>query len=281
MKKLTIGMATYDDYDGVYFTIQNLRWQLLDIIDDIEFIVVDNNPSSKHGEAVSKLVTNWVKGKYIPVLNKQSTSIRTEIFRHATSKYVLCIDCHVLIDRKGIDALLEYYTQNPDTLNLIQGPMYYDDLRNVTTHFDPVWRDGMYGIWALDKSGFISGFPFEIPMCGLGIFSCRTDVWPGFSEHFIGFGGEEGYIHEKFRKNGGICICLPQLLWLHRFNRPNGVPYKLTWEDRIWNYFVGWLELTKNPNDIMIEDIYHHFSTRIDKIKLDSIKQKALTLYGY
>jgi hypothetical protein len=41
---------------------------------------------------------------------------------------------------------------------------------------------------------------------------------------------------------GGKAICLPQFKWMHRFGRPNGVPYKLALEDRVWNYFVGWLE---------------------------------------
>ena len=50
MKKLTIGMSTYDDYDGVFFTIQSLRmYHLHGMQNDIEFIVIDNNPESAHG----------------------------------------------------------------------------------------------------------------------------------------------------------------------------------------------------------------------------------------
>ena len=37
-KKLTIGMATYDDYDGVYFSIQAIRMYHPEILKDIEFI---------------------------------------------------------------------------------------------------------------------------------------------------------------------------------------------------------------------------------------------------
>ena len=58
-----------------------------------------------------------------------------------------------------------------------------------------------------------------------------------------GFGGEEGYIHEKFRQRGGRTLCLPFLRWMHRFNRPYGVPYSNTWEDRIRNYMIGSDEL--------------------------------------
>jgi len=38
-------------------------------------------------------------------------------------------------------------------------------------------------------------------------------------------------------------LCLPLLRWLHRFNRPFGVPYVNTWEDRVRNYFIGFDEL--------------------------------------
>jgi hypothetical protein len=40
MVALTIGMATYNDFDGVYFTIQALR--LYQDLADTELLVVDN-----------------------------------------------------------------------------------------------------------------------------------------------------------------------------------------------------------------------------------------------
>ena len=45
MKKLTIGIPVYDDYDGVFFTLQALRFAYR-LNDWIEFLVVDNNPDS-------------------------------------------------------------------------------------------------------------------------------------------------------------------------------------------------------------------------------------------
>src|SRR5262249_52441405 len=87
------------------------------------------------------------------------------------------------------------------------------------------------------------GKPFEIPMQGMGLFSCRRDAWPGFHPGFRGFGGEEGYIHEKFRSLGRRCLCLPWLRWVHRFQRPEGVPYSLRMVDRLINYLIGHREL--------------------------------------
>jgi hypothetical protein len=40
MPLLTIGLPTYDDFDGVYFTIQALR--MYQDLDDVELLVVDN-----------------------------------------------------------------------------------------------------------------------------------------------------------------------------------------------------------------------------------------------
>ena len=46
---LTVGMATYDDYDGVYFSVQALRMYNR-LGNDMEIIVVDNNPDSPSGK---------------------------------------------------------------------------------------------------------------------------------------------------------------------------------------------------------------------------------------
>jgi hypothetical protein len=57
MIKLTIGMATYDDFNGVYFTIQSLRsFFPITNTSEVEFIVVDNNPKSSHGKATQNFL---------------------------------------------------------------------------------------------------------------------------------------------------------------------------------------------------------------------------------
>ena len=47
---LTIGMPTYDDYHGIFFSVQALRMYHSEILDDIEILIVDNNPDSEHGK---------------------------------------------------------------------------------------------------------------------------------------------------------------------------------------------------------------------------------------
>ena len=51
--------------------------------------------------------------------------------------------------------------------------------------------------------------PFEIFAQGLGLFFTKKTAWLKFNEHARGFGGEECYVHEKYRQAGRKTICLP------------------------------------------------------------------------
>ena len=84
--------------------------------------------------------------------------------------------------------------------------------------------------------------PFEIPAQGMGLFACRRSAWLGFSPLFRGFGGEEVYIHRKYRQAGRKTWCLPFLRWHHRFGRPEGVKYNLNFYGSARNYVLGHLE---------------------------------------
>lgn len=274
LKKLTVGMVTYDDFDGVYFTIQAMRLYHPEVIDKIEFIIIDNNPDGPHAKAINSLV-GWNRNtiRYVPFSEYKSTSIRSKIFELANTEYVLCVDCHVLLVPGALAKLIDFFETKKDNGNLLQGPMLYDDLKGFATHFDLVWRAQMWGIWAQDERGNdINGEPFPIPAQGLGAFACRKDSWLGFNPRFRGFGGEEGYIHEKYRQAGKQAMCLPFFRWVHRFGRPNGIKYPLTLEHKLRNYFIGFLELGKD-----ITPIYEHFKEFVPVEKIDSILETAKT----
>lgn len=279
-KLLTIGMSTYDDYDGTYFTLQSLRMHHeICKSNDIEFIVLDNNPNGEHGSELNKLIMHWVRnGRYIEKNDICSSFNKYSIVEHANGKYILILDCHILLVPNAIDYLLNYYSNNPNCKDLVQGPLIYDDLMNYATEFDAKWSGDMYGVWHTNKEAYDKGEPFEIKMQGMGLCSFEKANWPGISPYFRGFGAEEGYIAEKFRRNGGRNICIPQLRWMHRFSRPNGVKYPLILEDRIWNYFVGWLEITKDPNHYMIVDTYNHFKSKIPEWSLNNLLEEAKKL---
>lgn len=261
-RKLTIGMPCYDDYEGVFFTIQSLRLHHPEVMSEVEFVIVDNNPSSCQGKAVENFA-KWVREpiKYVSfTASTGAANAKEEVFSNAQTPYVLCMDCHILVVPGAIQKLIEGFDGGWDDGNLLHGPMLYDDLSVGATHMDMVWRGGMQGIWAVYKEALEDGNPFEIPAHGMGLFACRKDAWKGFNPKFRGFGGEECYIHEKFRQGGKKAVCLPFLKWLHRFNRPNGIPYNVVWEDRIWNYLVGHEELGMNPQPVL-----DHFSEHLKK----------------
>lgn len=274
---LTIGMATYDDFNGVYFSIQSLRmFHSMCMTSAVEFIVIDNNPDSNQGQAVKKFIEGHVSNaRYIPYTKKKSTSVRNQIFTHAQGDITLSIDCHVMIEPGGLETLVEYFKDTTTHKNIVTGPLWTDNLQGVSTHFKPGWRGNMYGTWDTDPQYHLDK-PFEIPMNGCGLFACKTNHWPEFSHYFVGFGGEEWYIQEKFRKNGGKAICIPSLKWVHRFQRPDGVLYPNTYEDRVFNYYVGWLELYRDPTHEMILSITQHFSNVLTVQKLENIKEQAM-----
>ncbi|MEM8750559.1 MAG: glycosyltransferase [Pseudomonadota bacterium] len=242
--KLTVGMATYDDFDGVYFSVQALRLQNADLMKDVEILVLDNNPTGVCAAPLKNLENDCPSYRYVPYAGHSGTSIRDLIFDEAAGEFVLTMDCHVLLLPGVLEKLLAYIDDNPTTSNLLQGPLISDKLEPAGTHFKPEWGSGMYGAWGMNESAHDpSAAPFEIEMQGLGLFVCRKDAWPYFNPNFRGFGGEEGYIHEKFRQRGDKTLCLPFLRWLHRFPRPMGVPYKPNWHDRIRNYTLALREL--------------------------------------
>ncbi len=256
-KKLTIGMACYDEYDGVYFTVQAIRLYHSEVLKDIEILIIDNNPNGQCSESLISLSNSIKELHYIPFDDFTGTFVKDIIFREALSDYVLCVDSHVLIDPGSIKKLIDFLDANPKCYDFLHGPLVYDDLTSISTHFKPEWGGGMFGKWETDERGKDpKNEPFEIDMQGMGAFACRKDAWLGFNPKFKGFGGEEGYIHEKFRQAGRKTLLLPFLRWVHRFNRPAGIPYPNLWHDRIRNYYIGLTELgldTKPIADHFIE----------------------------
>ena len=243
--KLTIGMATYDDFDGVYFSIQAVRMYHPEVLSDSEILVIDNHPGSPSSELIQKLGQE-VPLRYVAFDELSGTTVKDVLLREARGKYVLCMDSHVLFPPGTLKRLLEYFDQHPDTPDLLQGPLLCDDFDKFSTHWHLKWFNGGVGMWVQDARGKnIDGEPFEIPAQGMGVFACRRAAWPGYNPRFEGFAAEELYIHEKFRRAGGNCLCLPFLRWAHRFGRPS-IPYRYTDVDRFRNLLIAHEELNWN-----------------------------------
>lgn len=270
-KFLTIGMSTFDDYDGCYFSIQAIRLYHPEILDDVEFLVIDNNPTGRPAQALKSLESWAPNYRYIPYCGSQGTAVRDLLFREASGDFVLCMDCHVLFPPGALAKLIQYFRENPSTKDLLQGPLISDSMEPMATHFDPKWSQGMYGCWGMDDRGKDpGGEPFEIGMHGAGVYACRRDAWPGFNPRLAGFGGEEGYIHEKIRRAGGRNLCLPFLRWMHRFERPMGIPYQPSWTDRVRNYMLIYDELGLDPKPVI-----DHFEELLGKEAAQSMIEAA------
>lgn len=250
-------MVVYDDWDGFYFSIQAIRMYHKEVLNDVEFVIINTNPSSPQGQEVAKFCkAGWVKEplRHFCDDNERGTATRSKIFDYAQTPYVLVIDSHVMIEAGGIKKLIDYF-DTVDDGDLIQAPLLYDHLEDGPSYFKPEWRAGMYGTWAMDERSK-GGEPFEIVGNGLGLFACRKDAWLGFHPKHQSFGGEEILINEKFKQRGKKTVCLPYCAWNHRFSRPSGIPYKATWESRVKNYFREFIELKKPTAEII-----DHFKT--------------------
>tara|TARA_Y100001938_G_C8076614_1_gene426494 strand:+ start:129 stop:1289 length:1161 start_codon:yes stop_codon:yes gene_type:complete len=315
---LTIGMAHHDDFNGVYFTIQDIIKELVfnnrqDLLKKIEFLVIENNPDSNHGKSVKSLEKKISSLRVVDFTDKKGTSAtRNKIIAEARTNFVLVLDCHVLLCPvvDTLDRLFTYMEYNSDSNDLFCGPLVHDNCTSISTHFKDTWGGGMWGQWAnawqcvcesfnfsiknvngkaafskldtgenidkcvycnrefpknvewkvinqlLNSEGYSligrnsSEKPFEVFAQGLGCFFTRKNAWLGFNEHAEGFGGEECYIHEKYRMNDRKVIYLPFLRWLHRFDRPDGVSYPLTLGNKVRNYVLEFLELNMDLSPI-------------------------------
>jgi len=267
--RLTIGMATYDDYDGVYFSIQAVHMYHQDVFGEIEFLVIDNHPGGPCSADLQAL-GHWLPNyRYIPNDKIRGTAIRDFVVREAQTEYVLTMDCHVFIVPGALKRLLDYLESHPDTSDLLQGPLVYDDLKTISTHFEPAWREGMFGAWATDERGTDpDAEPFDIPMQGMGLSACRRDAWPGYNHRLKGFGAEEGYVHQKFRNRGSRTLCLPFLRWMHRFARPMGGHYENVWEDRIRNYLISFEEVGLDTKSVI-----QHFNGHVGELAVERVRQ--------
>jgi glycosyltransferase involved in cell wall biosynthesis len=232
-------MAVYNDYDGVAFTVQDLRIRFPHLIDDI--VVVDNDPPT--GERVKRLCQD-ASVNYVPYAEKRgSAAAKQRAVEAAKNEWVLLIDSHVLlIDAMGIERIM----QHEDPENLYHGALSLDNLDRAYVEMEPVWRGLMWGIWgdAATIKKFDAWKSKEIWGHGMGLALFHKDFWPNFHPDMEGFGGEEGYIHEKYRKQGGKVISFPDMGWWHRFHNqsaPTRFPNLL--HERMRNYYIGFKDL--------------------------------------
>ena len=249
--KWTIGMPSYNNYAEVFFTVQSLR--MYHNLKDCEIVVVDNFGDDNLASFIKKNGGSTVRYERYTEVTGVSAA-KNCVFDVAKGENVLCIDSHILIKPGTLDVDIP----NDD---FYQGPLLSSIGDRYGCEWLPEWRSQMWGIWAPYRYELPSD-SWEIWAQGAGFFACKKDSWLGFNKKFRGFGGETGYIQEKYRKVGRKVWCNPKMIWQHLFNNERGkVPYPLNVKDRIKNYVYGFEELGLDTTEI-----YTHFRTTKEKV---------------
>lgn len=272
---LTIGMAAYNNPEQVWWTLQGLK--LYQDVEDCELLVVDNQGNEKIQDVC---IDTYVRYETFTRVNGTGPA-RNAIFDFASGDFVLVLDSHVLLWPDAIKKLKAWLDANPEEArNMIHGPIVLKRQQEdkalpmvdrAFTHYEDVWRAQMWGTWAPKEGIAIEDLPeeaFEIKMMGCGLFGCRKDSWLRFHKDCRGFGGVEGIIHAKYRHHGRRVLCLPFMLWVHRFgaHRPG---YPLQLRDRIRNFLLGFEEIGMDP-----EPIYRHYGEAKVRAIADEINQR-------
>jgi hypothetical protein len=217
---VTIGIPTHNDYHGLYFTVHSLRMH--HGLREAQFVIVDQQEPPRqpddplhHGRQAQRLAER-IGAKYDNFLARRGSGpAKNRVFELATGDIVLCVDTHVLFSLGAIAAAVEWLSQEDHKRDMVTGPCLNawgeSNASKPACQFAPIWSNGMFGKWASDPryTGPESD-PFPISMTGCGAFAMRKQFWPRFHPEFTGFGGEEGYIHERVRQCGGKVMCLPR-----------------------------------------------------------------------
>ncbi len=275
---LTIGMANHDDYSGVWFTIQAMRIYHADVMDEVEFLLLDNSPHTAHGEANQKYMrTLRNQGHYLPVSSRKSTSLRNMVVDAANTEYVMCVDSHVFLAEGSLKKLIRFLHMSKGCPDLFQGPLRAENGNIVGTHMNPAFRGRNFGTWGtmqdLDWND-PNLEPFLIPGHGMGLWVCRRDNWPHFHHAYRAFGGEEMIIHEKYRQAGMHCWCLPFLMWNHRFGHVGGANYPNTDPEKYRNFMIGFHE-----TGLPLSEVESYFSTLVADDRRQTIREEVAKIF--
>lgn len=279
MADLTIAIATLNDHEGLWWTLQILNDFHGDFLPRCQLVIVDQDPDSEHGRenanlAIRKLKrqigkgTLWESVKYQPFRAPRGIGpARNRLFAESDSPAVLVMDSHVSLQPGALEKLLEFYEETLSD-NLLVGPLVSDEGNFVWTHQED-GGDGHWQ-WARDEDlADAAAAPKEIQTQGLGLFSCRKEAYPGFHAAQQGFGCAESLFCEKFRSRGDHVICLPWLRWKHRFVRIGGAPYEVEKVDVFSNYL---LELISAGIDH--EEQQSKFESQLGESEIEELRER-------
>ena len=241
--KLTIGMANWDDPEGAWWTLSSIRMNHVYGQDQsIELLVVDDMPEP---QAKLQHVCALANARYVHSGRGQGPArAKDAVWEHAKGDYVLLVDSHVLLATNTIQYLMHGIDMNAVGKDLWCGPLINESGGMVATELLPELRGHFFGVWHVNTS---PDPVREIIAHGSAYSFMKRSEYPGFSKHFRGFAGEEVYLHDKVRRNGGKVLFHRALGWCHRFDRfGRQITYALTLNDKMRNYLIAGYECDWN-----------------------------------
>jgi len=213
---------------------------------------------------------------HIPIEGRRSSWTKYDVFKHASGDIILNLDCHVLLAPRFFGRLFKHFEDPANRLDMLTGPVVFNSLKSFATGLNPVWNKHDFGCWMRHEVKDARS-PIEIEMQGMGCFAARKDAWVDIPDGFSGFGAEEWFMAEHVRRWGGRVMCHPKMRWIHRFRWPRR-EYPLRLDDKIFNYYLGWLNLYKTLDHPRIEAMTRHWKTQVSEERLNKAIREAKVL---
>jgi hypothetical protein len=265
--KFTIAMACYDDFDGVYFTVQALR--AYHDTSGMEFLVLDNHPDSEHGKRLRSYAPR-AGMKYVPVTDRVSSWVKYDAILHASGDVVIGMDSHVLLMPGAVEKLKGWWLAHDGSRDLLTGPIIYDEMTHGSAHLKPEWNGHDFGVWSEIVLFGMGGEPQPVPMQGMGFWSVWRTAWPGVPRGMRGFGAEEWCMAERIRQHGGQVLSHPAIGWNHRFAWPKRA-FPLSLDDKVRNYYRGWMSVYQRLDHPRMQEMTAHWQKQMPPEKLHAL----------
>lgn len=271
-KKLTIGMSNWDDVEGAFWTLSAIRqYHVPTTNKEVELLVIDDMPTKQ--EDLERMCT-LASARYVHhSKNKGPAHAKDSVWEHAEGEYVLLVDSHVLLSACSVNYILDAIDNNLIGKDLWTGPLLNESGHTIATELLPEWRGAFFGVWHNNPQ--IADKPiFEVEGHGSAYTLMKKEYYPFFSPHFLGFAGEELYLHEKVRRNGGRCYLHKALGWVHRFHRTKPATYRLLIEDKLRNYLIASYEVGWN-----IKQCCDYFKHRVPEALYEKTLDEVKTIF--
>ena len=278
-RKLTIGIYTHDDYDGVRYLIDSIRLNDPDILSDIEFSIIDNCPGTPNSDAIIEYLKTAVKNVAFSynAFGRYSNHIwRFEAVELAKTPYVVVVESKLQFAPGALKALINFFDAGLDNGLIITGPRIKDDFSGVLTHFRYAWDGEFYGIAEKDERADTQTEAFEIEGLLPGLFAVRKDSFFKIPKGpFAGNGiyGEDVVLSlTNFVVKNKRALCLPALKWSCRMVKASGSAIPDSVLNRFHNYSTAFLLLDAKDK---LAELKSQFANSISEERMSEIISKC------